>query len=241
MLAWLSVWSEVQMICIWSSWCHSGHNSTCCHQWQRQWIKYKFGGPETQKLGLYCKLKGPLSTCSYHSSCVGPGNARQQFVGAQERRSPYFDHCTEVITTTTTILPPFFRDHPDEPVPEENFCTLWCKDWLTEADTLTIRLGATPSGLTSAHLHHPPPTFFTGRMPFLPPSQECQSTEGNQLISKKYQDEIHCWIYCWSSQHNVELLYLCMCVVVHWIHVHWGPTKPPACFFLNNSANMNQF
>jgi len=22
MLAWLSVWSEVQMICIWSSWCH---------------------------------------------------------------------------------------------------------------------------------------------------------------------------------------------------------------------------
>jgi len=27
---------------------------------------------------------------------------------------------------------------------------------LTEADTSTIRLGATPSGLTSAHLHHPP-------------------------------------------------------------------------------------
>jgi len=27
---------------------------------------------------------------------------------------------------------------------------------LTEADTPTIRLGATPSGLTSAHLHHPP-------------------------------------------------------------------------------------
>ena len=26
---------------------------------------------------------------------------------------------------------------------------------LTEADTPTIRLGATPSGLTSAHLHHP--------------------------------------------------------------------------------------
>jgi len=41
-------------------------------------------------------------------------------------------------------------------VPEENFWTLWCKGRLTEADTLTIRLGATPSGLTSAHLHHPP-------------------------------------------------------------------------------------
>jgi len=39
-------------------------------------------------------------------------------------------------------------------VPEENFWTLWCKGRLTEADTLTIRLGATPSGLSSAHLHH---------------------------------------------------------------------------------------
>ena len=35
------------------------------------------------------------------------------------------------------------------------------------ADTLTIRLGATPSGLTSAYLHHPP-IFFTRWMPFLP-------------------------------------------------------------------------
>jgi len=41
-------------------------------------------------------------------------------------------------------------------VPEENFWTLWCKGRLTEADTPTIWLGATPSGLTSAHLHHPP-------------------------------------------------------------------------------------
>jgi len=57
---------------------------------------------------------------------------------------------------TTTILLPFFQDHPGEPMPEENFWTLWCKGRLTEADTLTIRLGATPSGLTSAHLYHPP-------------------------------------------------------------------------------------
>jgi len=28
------------------------------------------------------------------------------------------------------------RDHPGEPVPEENFWTLWCKGRLTEADTL---------------------------------------------------------------------------------------------------------
>jgi len=30
-------------------------------------------------------------------------------------------------TTTTTVLRPFFQDHLDEPVPEENFWTLWCK------------------------------------------------------------------------------------------------------------------
>ena len=80
--------------------------------------------------------------------------------------------------TTTTILRPFIQDHPSEPVPEENFWTLWCKARLTHADTPTIRLGTTPSGLTSAHLHHLP-IFFTGRMPFLPPNQQCQSTEGN--------------------------------------------------------------
>ena len=46
---------------------------------------------------------------------------------------------------TTTVLRPFFWDHPREPVPEENFWTLWRKGRLTEADTLTIRLGATQS------------------------------------------------------------------------------------------------
>jgi len=49
-------------------------------------------------------------------------------------------------TTTTTILRPFFRDHPGEPVPEESFWTLWCKGRLTEADTLTIRHTDHPDG-----------------------------------------------------------------------------------------------
>jgi len=89
-----------------------------------------------------------------------------------------YHHHKTWVTTTTTILRPFFRDHSGEPVPEENFWTLWRKGRLTEADTLTIQLGTTPSGLTSAHIHHSP-IFFTGRMAFLPPSQQCQSTEGN--------------------------------------------------------------
>ena len=88
------------------------------------------------------------------------------------------------IPNTTIILRPFSQDHPDEPVLEENFWTLWCKGRLTEADTQTIRLGATPSGLTSANLHHPP--SFTGRMPFLPPNQQCQNLQLNICSTGSY-------------------------------------------------------
>ena len=69
---------------------------------------------------------------------------------------------------TTIVLRPYFLDHSGEPVPEENFWTLWCKERLTEADTPTIRMGATPSGLSSAHLHHPPATQVNTRTEIIP-------------------------------------------------------------------------
>jgi len=77
------------------------------------------------------------------------------------------------------VLRPFFWDHLREPVPEENFWTLWCKGRLTEADTQTIRLGTTPSGLISDHLHHP--IFYRpDALPAaLPTASKTQSTEGN--------------------------------------------------------------
>jgi len=75
--------------------------------------------------------------------------------------------------THTTILQPFFRDHPGELVPEENFWTLWCKGRLAEADTPTIQLGATPSGLTIAHLQHPAIFFY--RPDALPAAQPTAS------------------------------------------------------------------
>ena len=83
---------------------------------------------------------------------------------------------------TTTVLRPFFPDHPGELVPEENFWTFWCKGRLMEAKILTIRLSATPSELTSAYLHHLH-ILFTGRMPFLSPNQQHQSTEGDYMLS----------------------------------------------------------
>jgi len=93
----------------------------------------------------------------------------------------------------------FFRDHLGEPVPEQNFWTLWCKGRLTEADTQTIRLGTIPSGLTSAHLHHPP--FFAGRMPFLPPNQQRQSIEGIRIREKTLEfNGVTCTVSVLSSQ-----------------------------------------
>jgi len=78
------------------------------------------------------------------------------------------------VRETTTVLQPYFRDHPGEPVPEENFWTLWCKGRLTDADTSTIQLSATPSGLTSAHLHHPP-IFVQAGYPSCRPTNSVKS------------------------------------------------------------------
>jgi len=71
---------------------------------------------------------------------------------------------------TTTVLRPIFRDHPADPVPEENFWTLWCNGRLTEADTPTIWLGATPSRLTTAHLHHLPILYRPDALPVAQPT-----------------------------------------------------------------------
>ena len=118
------------------------------------------------------------------------------------------------LTLQQTFLPPhhhnrftaLFQGPPGEPVPEEYFWTLWCKGRLTEADTPTIRLCATPSGLTSAHLHHLP-IFFTGRMPFLPPNQQHQSTEGNQHfgLGRRRWSSLNDRVTCTVS---IQLLFL---------------------------------
>jgi len=63
-----------------------------------------------------------------------------------------------------------FRYYLGEPLPAENLWTLWHKGRLTEADTLTIRLGTTPSGLTSAHLHYPPFFYRPDALPAVQPT-----------------------------------------------------------------------
>jgi len=102
----------------------------CHHLWTRIWICAVF-------------IRSSPSCDLLHSS-------RQHLNNDEWRLSEPFS-----TYRTTAVLRPFFRDHPGEPVPEGNFWTLWCKG---EANTPTIRLGATPSRLTSAHLQHPPHT-----------------------------------------------------------------------------------
>jgi len=55
---------------------------------------------------------------------------RFKFFVVECPQSFFWLHSTLIIyiyTTTTTVLRPFFRDHPSEPMPEERFFwTLWC-------------------------------------------------------------------------------------------------------------------
>ena len=104
-------------------------------------------------------------------------------------------HC-EICSRTLYIHNHFtalFRDHPGEPVPEENFWTLWWNGRLTEADTPTIRLDTTPSRLTSAHLHHPP---FFYRSDVLPADQPTASKHWKQAYHTLYILNDFCiWYY----------------------------------------------
>jgi len=60
-LAWLSVWSEVQMICIWSSWCHC-HSIISCSS------KIQNGLPFWCRSTQVVLEKWPLNGCSSSSS-----------------------------------------------------------------------------------------------------------------------------------------------------------------------------
>jgi len=45
---------------------------------------------------------------------------------------------------------------------------------------------------TNNHASTPPLKFFTGRMPFLPPNQQCQSTEGTDNVPSDNEIKFVC-------------------------------------------------
>jgi len=89
-------------------------------------------------------------------------------------------------TTTTTILRPFSG-------------TIW----LSRCQKRSSRLCGTtgdytdhpvgPHFIRTNQCSFPPfPPFFTGRMPFLPPNQQCQSTEGKNHSTERDDDNDPC-------------------------------------------------
>ena len=46
----------------------------------------------------------------------------------------------------------------------------------------SLNISPVTSLQTDNHANTPPLSFFTGRMPFLPPNQQHQSTEGTRII-----------------------------------------------------------
>ena len=165
---------SVTLTCLNDCLCHMQSETDSCY---RYFVRHLFSLHLSLSANLVHAISGVARWSLGNASCsvvLAPSEARS---GAQ---CHYSQRLQREEPPPQSILWLFFRDHPGEPVPEDNFWTLRCKGRLTEAGTPTIQLGATLSGLTIAHLHHPP-IFFTGRMPFLPPNQRHQSTEGKDV------------------------------------------------------------
>jgi len=109
---------------------------------------------------------------------------------------------------TTVILRPFFRNNPGEPVPEENFWTLWRKERLTEADTRTIRLGATPSGLTvpTSTIPH---IFLRAGCPSCRPTNSVKALQAtsNQWYDRNYLIKL---LFDYWRWHCITCCYQCL-------------------------------
>jgi len=91
----------------------------------------------------------------------------------------------ETMACNYNRLRPFFRDHPGEPVPEENFWTLWYKWRLTEADTPTIRLCAVVPTATIPHFYRPDA---------LPAAQPTMSKHWRQLAHSGLLNGVTCTV-----------------------------------------------
>jgi len=141
-------------------------------------------------------------------------------------QSRIFHYCLYSHHMTTTILQPFFRDHPGEPVPEENVWTLWCKGRLTEADTSIMWLGTTPSGLSSAHLHHPP-HFLQAKCPSCCRTNSVKAPKAT--IVYIHSSEKFCFV-----QKNVCLN--CTTFVVSWFSGKSLKLLPPDTIFYSKNA-----
>ena len=133
-LAWLSVWSEMQT-CIWPSWCH-------CHSLSLASVKSRLVLLFWYRLTQVVLEKRPLNgrvRCFYCLHCPLSGPPRHYFLNPSMCCTCMYRHavggifqlfCCRVLvyscldhwkcshTHTHTRLTALFRDYPGEPVPE---------------------------------------------------------------------------------------------------------------------------
>ena len=104
-------------------------------------------------------------------------------------------------------------------MPEENFWTLWCKERLTDADTLTIRLGATASGLTSAHLHHPP--FLQAICPSCRPTNSIKALKATSAfrLGRRRCTVSKLYLTIQLVDTSLQLTRLVLVLQLEWFHV----------------------
>jgi len=105
------------------------------------------------------------------------------------RQALTWQHKEISVTTTTTVLWPFFQDHPGELVPEENFWTLWCKGRLTEADT------DHPAGRHSIQIKQclplPFPHFLQAGCPSCCPTNSVKVLKATEISVKSVVHSVH--------------------------------------------------
>jgi len=121
---------------------------------------------------------GSISRTCYsvkHSSC------RTAIYIISKNLQYHLYHCT-ITTTPQPFYGPFSGTTRVSRCQKlENFWTLCCKGKLTEADTLTIWLGATPSRLTGVQFHHLP-HFFTARCPSCRPTNSVKALKAVVIV-----------------------------------------------------------
>jgi len=103
---------------------------------------------------------------------------------------------------------------------QQNFWTLLCKGRLTEADKPTIQLGATPSGLNSAHLHHPP-YFLQAGCPTCHPTNSVKALKAsskNQQSAVKMQ--LHFLSYTNTSNLSKVEVYSLNAYPIPWLSIN---------------------
>ena len=84
---------------------------------------------------------------------------------------------------TRTCLTALFQVYPGEPVPEAKPIWILLKQETVRGSGISwavCKSAPRPRQITTPAPHHS--VFFTGRMPFLPPNQQRQSTEGQDYV-----------------------------------------------------------